>query len=609
MNGDVHASVPHAQAIQAINERFRVGTPSNDLSIAGVLIHQLDGTEAKREPWRPCTTASPFKHATMPPSLMKHRIPLFSQRCAGDRISASIVSAQMPHVYDPSGPGIIISPSHAHILCSYAGDGLSRAKTCSSLETSGRCIPGCYSNASVIKSRWCRVDEAGTSQSAMRRHGARDASRCAWRPAETKAMLLAMLGHGATRSWNEIVLSPDTYLPGLPRAIDGVFFPAGNAHAELRARELHLRLIEHFYSGHENASWIPPLMSLDLVGGSIRSRPSSTTMARPFTLAKAEPSFATSRLLHKMHGTAFRRRSSGEHRMDMERTANLASEPRRSSGGMGVLMCLYMHSSTSLVGRMAVREGLAGASHLQRVMRPRYPVELHANQHALSHILRARTARELRNSIIPLTLSPKLQDLLHYTEKSSTRQASNRRDSFYAFLHKLEALRSTKFRRAVLLDADIRVIQPSLVHSLLNSTLRLADVAMPVDTNRIVWHGSGAESARYGAASDGAPPMCSCMVAFRNTPIVRSLWWGAAKRLIEGRHPSARQGDQEMIWFEWTTNLTELRMLVLPEEYYCPLGATTRPDEQAMWKTAGWPTGRYACKATHWHRGAQQRRR
>ena len=95
------------------------------------------------------------------------------------------------------------------------------------------------------------------------------------------------------------------------------------------------------YRGHENASWIPPLMSLDLVGGSIRSRPSSTTMARPFTLAKAEPSFATSRLFHKMHGTAFRRRSSGEHRMDMERTANLASEPRRSSGGMGVLMCLY----------------------------------------------------------------------------------------------------------------------------------------------------------------------------------------------------------------------------------------------------------------------------
>ena len=36
----------------------------------------------------------------------------------------------------------------------------------------------------------------------------------------------------------------------------------------------------------------------------------------------------------------------------------------------------------------------------------------------------------------------------------------------------------------IYLDTDVYVIQPNLVHSLLTSTLRLADVAMPTDPNR-----------------------------------------------------------------------------------------------------------------------------
>ena len=46
---------------------------------------------------------------------------------------------------------------------------------------------------------------------------------------------------------------------------------------------------------------------------------------------------------------------------------------------------------------------------------------------------------------------------------------------------------------------------------------------------------------------------------------------GAATRLAAKRHPTVRQGDQEMLWFEWQDALADrLRLMILPEEYYCP---------------------------------------
>ena len=51
---------------------------------------------------------------------------------------------------------------------------------------------------------------------------------------------------------------------------------------------------------------------------------------------------------------------------------------------------------------------------------------------------------------------------------------------------------------------------------------------MPVDTNREAWRSHGL---------DAAPPVCSCLIAFRNSRDVRALWHGAAARLLE-EHPS-----------------------------------------------------------------------
>ena len=261
-------------------------------------------------------------------------------------------------------------------------------------------------------------------------------------------------------------------------------------------------------------------------------------------------------------------------------------------------MSLYVHTATSLVGKMAVREGVRGVKQLRRVMRPAYPVELHANRLALAQMRRTIRWQEYWDALVPMALEPRLQQmLLKRAAMGSARGAlmsgkapAGRMDraSFYAFVHKLGALMSTRFRRAVFFDADVQVLQPALVASLLSDTLRLADVAMPLDTNREEWRAHGLS---------GAPPVCSCLVAFHNSVAVRSLWRGAATRLLEGRHQGMRQGDQEMIWLEWTTNLTQLRMLILPEEYYCPLAS----QAPVLWTTAGYPTGRYECKAVHRH--------
>ena len=93
------------------------------------------------------------------------------------------------------------------------------------------------------------------------------------------------------------------------------------------------------------------------------------------------------------------------------------------------------------------------------------------------------------------------------------------------------------------------------------------------------------------------------MVAFHNTPVVRSLWWGAAIRLIEGRHPSVRQGDQEMIFTKLVhgrSGAAKPSLLVLPEEYYCP-GVSAWSGKAALpyvWSTS---FGEYPCYAVHGH--------
>ena len=189
---------------------------------------------------------------------------------------------------------------------------------------------------------------------------------------------------------------------------------------------------------------------------------------------------------------------------------------------------------------------------------------------------------------------------------------------------KLLGLLSSPFDRTLYVDVDVHVLDGSLPRSLLSDTLRLADVAMAVDPSRDndVW---------YRAA--GAPPVCGCMIAYRRNAATTSLFRGALSQMLAVTRPEycfdrsrngrplhkrdcrgLRQGDQEYIYWEWTRAADPaLRMLVLPEEYYCPSirmeGKTNHSGAHASWSTSwtewakanprGGGVGSYRCLAVH----------
>ena len=118
--------------------------------------------------------------------------------------------------------------------------------------------------------------------------------------------------------------------------------------------------------------------------------------------------------------------------------------------------------------------------------------------------------------------------------------------------------------------------------------------------------------------TSAAPPLCSCVLAFSDSPEVRSIFKGAAARLTHQQphtsllpYPLPRVGDQELIWFEWTQWHPQLRVLPLPEEWYCPgdykvnvSRATAQLADGLEWRTSYCPPqracrGNYRCKAVH----------
>ena len=245
----------------------------------------------------------------------------------------------------------------------------------------------------------------------------------------------------------------------------------------------------------------------------------------------------------------------------------------------GVLMAMYLRRVSSGYGLRTVKESVVTALVLQKTMQPRYPIEMHANALALTQLLKQQPPATLW-SLVNTTLDSRLQRMLDSSGHVDGRDAL----LFDAYLFKLSTLLNTRFSRALFVDADMHVRQPELVHLMLHSTLELSDVAAPVDTQRNRW---------LVDVFEKAPPLCSCLLAFRNTPSVQSLWRGAARRLVHVTHPGVRQSDQENIYFEWIYARHDLRVLVLPEEWYCPL-ANAR-----TWRS---PHGEsLQCRATHAH--------
>lgn len=178
-----------------------------------------------------------------------------------------------------------------------------------------------------------------------------------------------------------------------------------------------------------------------------------------------------------------------------------------------------------------------------------------------------------------------------------------------AYLFKLSGLLQTRFNRTLYLDCDVLVAHPNFARDILARALRVADVAMPLDPGRAshLVPGDPARAPWVQAPTVGPPMLCSAVLAYRLNDASEELFRGAATRLIAHRHPGVRQGDQEMIWFQWQsgigTHADTLRVLALPEEIYCPLERrqTPRSDWRATTWHTSWRRGTYPCAAVHGH--------
>ena len=166
------------------------------------------------------------------------------------------------------------------------------------------------------------------------------------------------------------------------------------------------------------------------------------------------------------------------------------------------------------------------------------------------------------------------------------------------WLWRMSAQLQSPFEVTLSLDADVVVLRPKLVHSLLSLE---TDAAAPVDPARYsdgIWGPDSTASA--------APPFCGCMLRLTRNALVEAWLLGAAGRLAAKRHPEVRQGDQEMLWFEWQDGRVadRLRLLILPEEYFCPnvpLSGSPALAWNSSWRSSR-RRGSYACRAVHGHR-------
>lgn len=158
------------------------------------------------------------------------------------------------------------------------------------------------------------------------------------------------------------------------------------------------------------------------------------------------------------------------------------SLPRLACDGpnaCGVLMCMHTH------GRPAkdlafVREGVLAARVLRAVSRPAHPLALLATDDARALLSAAEAA--LWDVHRPLRLSGaigRMQQAMQRRQNGWSR--SWEKPARLSFVHKLQALLETPFARTVFVDCDLFVLDASLVDGLLTQTLRIAELAMPLD--------------------------------------------------------------------------------------------------------------------------------
>ena len=187
------------------------------------MLSQFDELRDPEAPWLPCPMECGYVTSKQPCWC----------RFFGDRLSAMLVSAKTkptraPYANDlnpqPAGQiplysdrigGIVLSPEHNRLLCSYRADGGTMGKTCIDPGAQGEahpketrvppklCVPGCYAHSPP--DRFCDAGEMPDegAWAAWERAGAdvTNGVTCAFRPEHLKAMLS---GKGTGR-YNELV--------------------------------------------------------------------------------------------------------------------------------------------------------------------------------------------------------------------------------------------------------------------------------------------------------------------------------------------------------------------------------------------------------------------
>ena len=157
---------------------------------------------------------------------------------------------------------------------------------------------------------------------------------------------------------------------------------------------------------------------------------------------------------------------------------------------------------------------------------------------------------------------------------------------------RIKAFLTTRFDRTLFLDNDVYIIQTMFVHNLLTDVNEISDIAMPIDPNR------GKETTIFGY-NNPIPPVCGAVISY-NLTSTRPLFEKALELYNEpSEWRKVRKGDQEAIYISWTKYVKNIRMLILPEETYCPwYNHNSKLTWQTSWRTRT-QAGQYRCKAVH----------
>ena len=230
-----------------LNARFANGHPSNNLSLAGVLVRQfdnLDDSDDNSAPWLPCPQHTSYGGGES--WCYKY----------SDRWATSIINSDARRMYfaahGPGGRGgLVLAPRSIRMLCAYPVDGNSMdpTKVCEPLGGDGvTCIPGCYA--------------AGKQCPDMHRDW-----QCSYPPSELREALRVQKSRDGYRlKNNEIVIEPRSVVDGLPESVEAFFVPRGSTPTErfkvFRYREAFLRAYPRLPPERQ-----PPVLLLDLTDG------------------------------------------------------------------------------------------------------------------------------------------------------------------------------------------------------------------------------------------------------------------------------------------------------------------------------------------------------